>query len=340
MKRRTRTILYVLLLVYLVGVWHTVLHSYQSLVTCFERTAEQSSINHSALVQSWPIGLLVNRNDFQFVLLDKRCDDQEVFLVVFVHSSPDHFEQRRALRQTWARETGNVNETLRVVFMLGMTTSPQLQEAIREENHIYGGDVIQGNFIDSYRNLTYKHIMGLKWTAHFCGGARYVLKVDDDVFLDVAQLVAYLKREVGEVPPAHLLLCYLYPMSLVKRSHRSKWYVPVQEYPKSYYPPYCAGWTVVMSMDVVIRLYLESSSIQYFWVDDVVVTGILAQRAGVQHSEIHLKMPSDTDDRIALWEASHSQGTPYWFGVPNTDVATIYKLWDLTALHHNIDQKR
>ena len=47
--------------------------------------------------------------------------------------------------------------------------------------------------MEHYRNLTYKHIMGLKWLSTFCSNARTVVKVDDDTFVNVFQLSTFLR---------------------------------------------------------------------------------------------------------------------------------------------------
>ena len=43
-------------------------------------------------------------------------------------------------------------------------------------------------FQDTYRNLTLKTVMGLKWSAIFCPQARHVMKTDDDIFVNVPLL--------------------------------------------------------------------------------------------------------------------------------------------------------
>ena len=40
-------------------------------------------------------------------------------------------------------------------------------------------------FQDTYHNLTLKTIMGLKWMAIFCPQAEFVLKTDDDIYVNV-----------------------------------------------------------------------------------------------------------------------------------------------------------
>ena len=59
-------------------------------------------------------------------------------------------------------------------------------------------DIIMENFIDSYGNLTLKTMMGLKWASRYCGRAKFVYKVDDDMFVNVQNLLKYLQQyQVG-----------------------------------------------------------------------------------------------------------------------------------------------
>ncbi len=46
-----------------------------------------------------------------------------------------------------------------------------------------------------YRNLTYKHIMGLKWVSTYCSNAHTVVKVDDDTFVNIFQLTTFLRTD-------------------------------------------------------------------------------------------------------------------------------------------------
>jgi hypothetical protein len=41
-------------------------------------------------------------------------------------------------------------------------------------------------FQDTYHNLTLKTVMGLKWTSIFCPQVKFVLKTDDDIYVNVA----------------------------------------------------------------------------------------------------------------------------------------------------------
>ena len=70
-----------------------------------------------------------------------------------------------------------------------------LQVSLESENDRYH-DLLQGSFKDTYRNMTYKHIMALKWVLYYCPGVRYVLKSDDDTFVNTPVLMQALAQVV------------------------------------------------------------------------------------------------------------------------------------------------
>lgn len=67
----------------------------------------------------------------------------------------------------------NVNPTsqqdfsVKVLFLVGQTTSNDTQAQINTESDL-NGDLIQESFLDSYNNLTLKTIMMLKWVNNNC----------------------------------------------------------------------------------------------------------------------------------------------------------------------------
>ena len=96
--------------------------------------------------------------------------------------------------------------------MLG-TTNDNLKEhqyQVNYENEVYSmflinlafylltkllitGDIIQENFLDSYNNLTLKSIFILKYIKNNCKNkVQYVLKCDDDTFINVPNLIHVL----------------------------------------------------------------------------------------------------------------------------------------------------
>ena len=67
------------------------------------------------------------------------------------------------------------------------------QDSIRNESLVHG-DIVQGNFLDSYKNLTYKTVMGHMWVSRFCRQAEFVMKADDDIYLDLYGLYTVAGR--------------------------------------------------------------------------------------------------------------------------------------------------
>lgn len=64
-------------------------------------------------------------------------------------------------------------------------------DQLRQESDQFRG-MVQGDFHDSYHNLTYKNLMGLKWTLEHCPEARFIMKVDDDTMIDPCHLTNFL----------------------------------------------------------------------------------------------------------------------------------------------------
>ena len=89
----------------------------------------------------------------------------DLFIIVIVHSAILNFERRKFIRNTW----GNANRRgmpdknkFRIVFLLGKPDKNQHQLTINLENEQYS-DIVQGTFLDTYKNLTYKALLGLRW---------------------------------------------------------------------------------------------------------------------------------------------------------------------------------
>lgn len=182
---------------------------------------------------------LFNITDFRFIINDSNhCtlsssstfnrDQPELFMIIFVHSAVENYQKRRMIRETWANRKQLTIYRSRLVFMIGLPENYSQypnpdSDPIKIENDRFG-DIIQGNFIDSYHNLTYKHIMAFKWIVYHCSNAEFILKIDDDVFVDLNQLFYHLLGKFGD-RPSNLLACFLVQQPKVARSYRNKWRV-------------------------------------------------------------------------------------------------------------------
>ncbi|XP_076275527.1 beta-1,3-galactosyltransferase 1-like isoform X2 [Rhynchophorus ferrugineus] len=217
---------------------------------------------------------LIDIEHFSFNIVNEQvCDSRDLFLLILVISATNDFDRRFNIRSTWGLYKRNV----KMLFMLGMTADDQLQEVIEIESEVYR-DIIQGNFMDTYRNLTYKSIMSLKYALYHCPKVRYILKVDDDTFVNMPLLLNFLKNNLPS-NTSNLILCNDKTGSPVIRNKQSKWYVPEDVYPEAFYPSYCFGWYAIFSSDVCFQLYKESQKLKYVNIEDAFLFGIAAGKS-------------------------------------------------------------
>ncbi|XP_077300281.1 beta-1,3-galactosyltransferase 5-like [Arctopsyche grandis] len=269
---------------------------------------------------------LIDLTDFKFTMNHFPCNESAVspFLLVLVHSAPQHVAERNTIRSTW----GRYNESVKLIFMLGSTNSSTLQRRIVDEDNAWK-DIVQGNFYDTYRNLTYKHVMALKWTTYFCMSAKYILKADDDIFVNTPYLLKFLERDFSPYGARKLILCSQYSKSSVKRSYRSKWRVSPLEYPRKIYPPYCAGFGIIYSSDVAFNLYKKAQESTYFWIDDVHVTGTLAYQLHLTQTPLGGLVL--TEKQLNLVLHGNLNSVEFLFGPPDLSSLKIERLWKLVS---------
>lgn len=225
-----------------------------------------------------------------------------IYFMIIVHSAPDHFSERQAIRSTWGSVKSIKNLAIRLIFVLGKTQvgpNLNLENSIRRENELFG-DIVVGNFVESYRNLTYKHLLGYKWISNFCSDATFILKTDDDAFVDIFQLFDFISRNYGFAPKPGTLICNVFPEGTKpvrsKNSRGSKWSVTMDEYPHSVYPRYCGGLAYLATPDVITKILDVSDRVKFFWIDDVFVTGILREIAEIEPFYLNLRYLYDPEE--------------------------------------------
>ncbi|KAF5284584.1 hypothetical protein FQR65_LT02410 [Abscondita terminalis] len=223
--------------------------------------------------------------NFKYVI-DTKCNysnNTNLLAVILVTSYLGDVEIRSAMRRAFPME--KLQEfSIRRIFLLGLAPSDKYtsQAAIYNENKRFG-DLLQGNFVEAYKNLTYKHMMGIYWAAMNCYQAKYVIKMDDDTVVNMHRL-EYLLRTVEL--PKKLLAGYILKDLKPIRKKPNKWYITRKEYKNEYYPTFLSGWFYITNPFTCKELIKEYPKEPFFWVDDVYVTGILAQRARIKHFNI------------------------------------------------------
>lgn len=200
----------------------------------------------------------------------------EAFLFVAVASAPECEKRRSTIRATWSQYFQNAHSPMEIqnvslkekqqnatnmsykiktrpvwhmLFFIGRSFNPQVQQRVEEEARVFG-DIILLPYQEGYYNLTLKTLAMFQWASQHVH-ASFVFKADDDVYLHIPRLVAWLE----ECPKAEFYSGHgSYDKKPIREPVTHKWYISEEEYPYTYFPAYCNGNGYVMSMDLVHRV--------------------------------------------------------------------------------------
>ena len=86
---------------------------------------------------------------------------QSIDSLIYVHTAVSNRRLRQVVRQTWGKNDIFKGEYSRVVFVLGAINEVKTQQQVDFEFRTYG-DILQGNFMDTYKNITYKAVLSLR----------------------------------------------------------------------------------------------------------------------------------------------------------------------------------
>ena len=269
----------------------------------------------------------INVYTYPYIFINKeKCENsQSIRLAYIVKSAFENFEKRNAIRKSWGFESRFSDVPMRTVFLVGnKLINSEMQEKLNKENEEFK-DIIQGDFLDSYYNNTLKTMMGLHWTFHYCNNVKYFLFVDDDYYVSTRNVLRFLRdpknypkylekyvvTSVNEYKD-YLFAGYVFPYSSPIRWFMSKWYVSLDEYPFSHWPPYITAGAYVLSQKSLQDLYYASIYTNYFRFDDIFL-GMAAKKAGLipfHHNEFYFHRKQYNIDDFKWVIASHGFDDP------------------------------
>ncbi|XP_022065328.1 N-acetyllactosaminide beta-1,3-N-acetylglucosaminyltransferase 2-like isoform X2 [Acanthochromis polyacanthus] len=207
--------------------------------------------------------------------------DESPFLLVVVKSLIPHFDRRQAIRETWGRAGVFANRTVVTVFLLGNTSPldnfPDLLGMLGHEAKLHN-DLLQWDYRDSFFNLTLKEVLFLEWFSKHCPLAQYVLKGDDDVFVNTLQVIDLLEG-LSDNKAKDLFIGDVISNAGPHRNENLKYFIPESVF-VGQYPPYAGGGGYLLSGELAIRLYNASQQVVLFPIDDV-YTGMCLRKLGL-----------------------------------------------------------
>ncbi|XP_062281281.1 beta-1,3-galactosyltransferase 2-like [Scomber scombrus] len=256
-------------------------------------------------------------HQYHFILDEPdRCRQERPFLVLMIPVAPHNRKARDAIRNTWGKETKVLGQVISHYFLLGRSTEADgSEEQVLQESQKHH-DILQSDFLDSYRNLTIKTMVMFEWLSNHCPNTSYAMKVDSDMFLNVHNLVSMLLKA-----PQHLYMTGLVALNrAVLRDHNSKWFLPFSAFPESMYPPYAMGLGYVFSLDLPKKILKASAHVKAVYIEDVYV-GLCMRHLGITPTN----PPNGGWFRatIPFW-----QGSCYWTSVITTILESSEQLLD------------
>jgi hypothetical protein len=253
------------------------------------------------------------------LVTDAMHDAPSLDLLILVPSAPGSADVRDAIRKSWGSVArgkwpfSRKRWRVALVFLVGVRESPVIDDsrarspqslesggssqqtssmaALRNEAATHR-DLLVGNFVDSYRNLTLKMLSGLSWLSTHCDmqRVRHLLKADHDMFVHVDMLLHVLEHLL-KTHPRHVLdsavigevLCN----ECVDRNPLSKLRFDSLMYPFSSYPPYVRGGTYLLPGHLVTPLVNASQFFPLLPVEDAYLNGVVARALRLRH--VHLQ---------------------------------------------------
>ncbi|VUZ45210.1 unnamed protein product [Hymenolepis diminuta] len=229
-------------------------------------------------------------------------------LIVVYRSAIFHFDDRERIRD----ETKDLPAGVRVVFSVGQprndgggrlfhmnggfdlqlpersgsvaelwaNRTEEAKQLLHEESDKYG-DVIIGDFVDTYVNLTYKVLTVHRWASAFCQGRTDVfLFLDDDYVFNADNILGYLKgfsREERRQMLRGPLMTWRHVIRPKKDNRKNKWALTHQEVPWSRFPAYIWGTAGLIGADVLNELIIAEIYTRFLWVDDAYMGFVVAK---------------------------------------------------------------
>lgn len=167
--------------------------------------------------------------------------------------------------------------------------------------------------------------MALKWFTFNCAEAKYLVKMDDDVFINTPNVYKYLVNQAESTD--FIMGRYIPPCPPYRKG---PYEVTHAEYPPHYFPSFADRFAIIYSNDVVRRLYKKAQKTKFLWVDDAFVTGVVRLQMNVAITDLQ-SFTFTQEDIDHLKETSlHIPRDDFLFSIENISSRDQRLLWEKT----------
>ncbi|CAO4387493.1 unnamed protein product [Caenorhabditis nigoni] len=190
------------------------------------------------------------------------CNLQNKTLII-INSHVNHTGYRKMQREFFRSEWLNENNAL-LYFVVATEEAVNIEAEMKKYR-----DIMQVDTNEDYHNITYKAMFWIKEVAQCKHGPKLLLKIDDDVHIDMIGLQFLIKRyrTIDD-----FIACRVISSGQVVRNSTSKWYLSKDEYKFNTLGTYCQGMVYFISGNLMPILYKNIEKSQFLWMDDWYVT--------------------------------------------------------------------
>mmetsp|Transcript_46406 Transcript_46406/g.118477 ORF Transcript_46406/g.118477 Transcript_46406/m.118477 type:complete len:287 (+) Transcript_46406:128-988(+) len=189
-----------------------------------------------------------------------------MFLSICISSAPGNVDRRRALRTSWLGYLTSADSILppdlrscvEYYFVLGKESEPELRDEAKTS-----GDLLFIDAPEGYGNLWRKTLEFLRWAdqraeATRAPGERFFMHADDDSFVRLDKLLPLMQTW----PCSRWYWGYIWDPASTRntapiRNQANKSFMPEEQYPFDFYPPFASGCGFVLSWDLVQALLAQ-----------------------------------------------------------------------------------
>lgn len=169
------------------------------------------------------------------------------------------------------------------MFLVGKSSDPDINNWIAHEAAIHK-DIVAGEFEDTFRNLYQKMILSLNWPLERKCNASYMLKTDEDCYVNVGNLVHWLNSYHTMNGTRPIYAGRVQKHLLVIRDNNSRYYVAENDHPQPYFHTYVSGGGYVLSGNLLPLLSKVSKASPLFPNEDALM-GFLMHRLNVKPTD-------------------------------------------------------
>jgi len=207
-------------------------------------------------------------------------------MVTFIKSKASNTEIRNFLRRTWTSIKYTRNGILMYVFVVGLPKSNETLDLIEKESK-YHKDILMIDEEDSYKNIARKTLASMQWASENLPSSYLYSSGDDDMMIDVAALDDNIMKIINtksHLPCFPFICIFKMTSKWVFRDPKSKYYVPFDEYPDTYWPRGCNGGFYTTNVAMVTKIWGRANEERIIRMDDIWITGILRKKCGIPDS--------------------------------------------------------